>query len=77
MIPNESRLREQPPSNGNVKGGTPKRQVQKSFHRQETLEKNPAENAKKLVEEIGLVKSCPPPIQEEKKPKCQWAGVIT
>ena len=39
------------------------------FTRQETLEKNPAENAKKLIEEIGLVKSCPPPIQEEREPQ--------
>ena len=34
-----------------------------------TPEKNPAENAKKLVEESGLVKSCPPPIQEEREPQ--------
>lgn len=39
------------------------------FTRQETLDKNPAENAKKLVQEIGLVKSCQPPIQEEREPQ--------
>ena len=39
------------------------------FTRLETLEKNPAENAKKLVEEICLVKSCPPPMKEEREPQ--------
>ena len=39
------------------------------FTRQETLYKNPAENARNLVEEIGLVKSFPPPIQEEREPR--------
>ena len=38
-------------------------------HLKSTPEKNPAENAKKLVEESGLVKSCPPPIQEEREPQ--------
>ena len=38
-------------------------------HLKNTPEKNPAENAKKLVEESGLVKSCPPPIQEEREPQ--------
>ena len=39
------------------------------FTRQETLDKNPAENARNLVQEIGLVKSCPPPIQEDREPR--------
>ena len=38
-------------------------------HLKNTPEKNPAENAKKLVEESGLVKSCPPPTQEEREPQ--------
>ena len=37
------------------------------FTCQETLDKNPAKNAEKLVEEITLVKSCPSPIQEERE----------
>ena len=43
--------------------------VQKSFHPPGNTCKNPAENATKLVEEIGLVTSCPPPIQEEREPQ--------
>ena len=39
------------------------------FTRQQTLKKNPAENVKKLIEEIGLVKSCSPLIQEEREPQ--------
>ena len=39
------------------------------FTRQETLDKKSVENAKNLVEKIGLGKSCPPPIQEERKPR--------
>ena len=37
------------------------------FTRQATHDKNPAENAKDLVEEIGQVKSCSPHIQEERE----------
>ena len=37
------------------------------FTRQATLDKNPPENAKNLVEEIGQVKSCSPHIQEERE----------
>ena len=47
------------------------------FTRQETLEKNPAENAKKLIEEIGLVKSCPPHPGGKRTTKCQGVGVAT
>ncbi|XP_074629434.1 uncharacterized protein LOC141887030 [Acropora palmata] len=39
------------------------------FTRQDTLDKNPDENARNLVEEIGFVKSCPPPIQEDREPR--------
>ena len=46
------------------------------FTRQETLDKNPAENARNLVEEIGLVKSYPPP-GGKRTMKCQGLGVVT
>ena len=77
VIPKESRLRELPPRNGIVKSGTfirqglsqPQSAKEFSPARKHCLEKNPAENAKKLVEGSGLVKSCPPPIQKEREPQ--------
>ena len=74
VIRNESKSREQLSSNGNVKSSTFIRQglslpqsANEYSPARKHLIKTQLKMPKILVEEIGLVKPCPPPIQEERK----------